>query len=182
MSQVLEALHNDHRNYSRLLALLKNDIDILQHSEDPDFIRLYDIMNYMTNFPDVSHHPIEEIIFAALEQKAPASTEQIKQQNSEHRQINKLGMSLKEKLQLVTSGSILSRDSIINAANDYYQLLTNHINIEEGQLFPIVENVFTTEDWALLDLQINDMEDPLFGDAVQEQFTDLYTRITVEEK
>lgn len=180
MSRVLEALRNDHRNYSRLLALLKSDIDILQHSEDPDFIRLYDIMNYMTNYPDVSHHPVEEIIFAALEPKAPGSTEQIKQQNSEHHQINKLGMSLKEKLQHVTSGSIVSRDSIINAANDYYQLLINHINIEEGQLFPIVENVFTKEDWSLLDLQINDLEDPLFGDAVQEQFTNLYARITIE--
>lgn len=182
MPQVLEALRNDHRNYYRLLALLKSDIDILQHSEDPDFIRLYDIMNYMTNYPDVTHHPIEEIIFAALAPKAPDFADQIRLQNSEHGEIAKLGMSLKEKLQLVTSGSIIPRDSIINAANDYFQLLTNHINVEENQLFPIVENMFSAEDWSSLDLQIHDVEDPLLGEAVQEQFTDLYTRITVEEK
>jgi hemerythrin-like domain-containing protein len=66
MHQILTALHDDHRNYTRLLTVLKNDIDKLSDSATADFIRLYDIMNYMTNYPDVSHHPVEEIILAHL--------------------------------------------------------------------------------------------------------------------
>jgi hemerythrin-like domain-containing protein len=181
MGQPLATLRDDHRNYSDLLALLKSDIDKLQHSEDPDFIRLYDIMNYMTNYPDISHHPVEEIMFVALEQKTPDAIDLIHSLTEEHKELSRLGVSLKEKLNYVTSGSIVSRSDIITAAKDYYQLFIEHINTEEVQLFPIIENTFTAEDWSLVSAQIDAVEDPLFGEVVHDQFTDLYERITLSK-
>jgi hemerythrin-like domain-containing protein len=57
-------------------------------------------------------------------------------------------------------------------------LLTNHINSEEGKLFPIIDNTFSEDDWLQINSHIEEAEDPLFGDVVQEQFTDLYNRIS----
>lgn len=179
MEQTLVSLRNDHRNYIKLLAALKSDIDKLLHSANPDFIRLYDIMNYMTNYPDVSHHPVEEIIFNALRLKTPGSVDLINTLTEDHKELAKLGASLKEKLNHVISGSIVSKDAIIEAANNYYEYLTNHINSEEGRLFPVIEDTFTAEDWLQINTQIEKTEDPLFGDVVQEQFTDLYNRISL---
>ncbi|MFT7461546.1 MAG: hemerythrin-like domain-containing protein [Planctomycetota bacterium] len=181
MKQTLVEIHNDHLNYARLLDQLKTDIEKLQQSTNPDFIRLYDIMNYLTNYPDVSHHPIEEIIFARLKRKAPESIGLINQLNSEHKELAKLGHILKEELQKVTSGAIVSKDNILNAAKDYCELLSNHMNVEESQIFPIIENMLTHEDWLLLDVQISALTDTLFGDAIQEQFSDLYKRITLSK-
>jgi hemerythrin-like domain-containing protein len=181
MEQTLATLHNDHRNYSRLLAVLKSDLDKLQDSANPDFIRLYDIMNYMTNYPDVSHHPVEEIIFNILKKISPDSSDLIYTLTEEHRELARLGLTLKEKLNHIISGSIVSKEAIIETSNNYYQLLTNHMNTEESQVFPIIENTFTKDNWSQLGMQIDDMGDPLFGDVVQEQFTDLYKRITLSK-
>ncbi len=181
MAQILAEILNDHRNYTTLLTLLQDDIDKLQHSENPDFIRLYDIMNYMSNYPDVTHHLVEEIIFATLAEKSADAIPQIKLLSNEHQELVKLSLSLKEKLHHVTSGSIVSKDALIKTANEYHELLTNHICLEEEQILPIVENTFTAEDWSLIDKQIDKAEDPLFGDVVQEQFSDLYKRITLSK-
>jgi len=85
MAQILAKIHQDHRNYSDLLALLKSDVKFLKDGESPDFIRLYDIMNYMTNQPDVSHHPVEEFIFTTLKRKVSDLSPQLDSLSNEHR-------------------------------------------------------------------------------------------------
>ncbi len=181
MAQILATIHQDHRNYSGLLGLLRSDVKKLQGGENPDFIRLYDIMNYMTNQPDVSHHPVEEFIFTTLKQKVSDLIPQLDALSNEHRQIALLGLTLKEKLSYITSGSIISKDDIIEAADNYCELLTNHIRTEEEKVLPVAEKMFSAEDWAQLSTRVDHMDDPLFGDVVHEQFADLYQRIALSK-
>ena len=182
MSKILAEIHNDHRNYSQLLELIRIDIDKLVDSASPDYIRLYDIMNYMTNYPDLAHHPIEEIIFTEIARMQPALDETVKQLNREHKQLASIGHALKESLQCVTSGSIVSRKSLIDSANDYHQLLTNHMNTEESKILPAIATAFDENDWSILEAQIIVLKDSLFADVIQEQFSDLYERITLSKK
>ena len=136
-------------------------------------------MNYMTNYPDVSHHPLEEIIFEVLQEKSPDTREQLDKMTEEHQQLAILGSSLKEKLHHITSGTMVAKEAIIEASKNYHYLLTRHINFEENEIFPLVENSFNDEDWARVQSQIDASEDPLFGNVVQEQFTDLFKRISL---
>jgi len=181
MGQILATIHQDHRNYSSLLGLLKSDVKKLQEGESPDFIRLYDIMNYMTNQPDVSHHPVEELIFTTLKRKVPDLSPQLHSLSNEHREIALLGLTLKEKLSYITSGSIISRDDIVDAANNYYDLLINHLRTEDEKVLHVAEQMFTEEDWAEICTQVDKMDDPLFGEVVHEQFADLYQRIALSK-
>ena len=178
MNQILDTIHRDHRNYSILLSMLNTDIDNLQKGERADFIKLYDIMNYMTNYPDVKHHPTEEIIFDLLETKDPAVKEGVVQLTQEHRQLADTGLRLLEKLHTVISGGIVSKESITQAAKDYHELLRNHLNFEEGKLLPVVKEAFSEEDWEQVATKLSQDKDPLFGDAIEEQFTNLFQRIS----
>jgi len=92
-----------------------------------------------------------------------------------------LGLTLKEKLSYITSGSIISKDDIIDAADNYYELLTSHIRTEEEKVLPVAEKMFSAEDWAQLSTQVDELDDPLFGDVVHEQFADLYKRIALSK-
>ena len=177
MTEILDTIHTDHRNYSILLSMLNTDIDHIQKGEHTDFIRLYDIMKYMTNYPDIKHHPTEEIIFDLLEKKQPEIKEKVSQLVNEHRQLAESGQALLERLQYVTSGAIVPKESIIEAAKDYYELLLNHLNFEESKLLPMVKEDFSDEDWNNVKVQMTGEEDPLFGAAIDEQFANLFQRI-----
>ena len=182
MSDTIDQIHEDHRNYSILLSLLNTDVEHLQQGVHTDFIRLYDIMNYMTNYPDVKHHPSEEIIFDHLLEKHPELSEEIEALVNEHRQLAETGSALKEKLQYVTSGAIVPKDDILKATMAYSELLISHLNFEEGKLLPMVEKQFTEDDWKKIHAQIESTEDPLFGSVVDEQFSDLFKRIALQKQ
>ena len=178
MTGIIDTIHADHRNYSVLLSMLNADIDNMNKGEKADFVRLYDIMNYMINYPDVKHHPAEEVIFERLEQKQPEIKEEVAQLVEEHRRLAETGRALQEKLQQVIGGGIVSKESISDAARDYYELLLNHLNFEEGKLLPLVKQSFSDDDWQNIEVRLSEDEDPLFGKAINEQFTNLLQQIS----
>ena len=52
-----------------------------------------------------------------------------------------------------------------------------HMAREDAQFFPRVLEVMSSEDWAAIDAQITDREDPLFGGLVELRFRDLHRMI-----
>ena len=51
------------------------------------------------------------------------------------------------------------------------------MNMEEGSIFPKAQSVLEDTEWQLINDRISQVEDPLFGDVVQTQFTKLYESI-----
>jgi hemerythrin-like domain-containing protein len=63
VEQLMNDLRGDHRNMALLLDLLDAQIDRLSASEEPDYDLVRDIMLYMTEYPGVVHHPMEDIVY-----------------------------------------------------------------------------------------------------------------------
>ena len=177
MAALLDTLHRDHRNYAVLLKLLSAEADKLEQGEEPDFVRLYDIANYMVNYPDAYHHPHEELIFDVLGALEPECATNVRELNSEHRQLAATGLALKDAVNGVLNGAIIPMDRILDNARAYINLLWKHMNMEEGIIFPKAKSTLEDTEWQLINDRISQVEDPLFGDVVQAQFEKLYKGI-----
>lgn len=178
MANILAEIHNEHRNYSQLLELIRAELVKLSNNSNPNYFRLYDIMLYMTNYPDLVHHPVEDILFTELVKKKPELSEILSSLRHEHEELARVGLELKENLQSIISGAVVSRKSVIDPAIDYHQLLTNHMNTEEGKILPVIDKTFNEDEWSTIQAQVAVLNDSVFGDVIQEQFSDLYKRIT----
>ena len=66
MSAIMEQLKADHGSISRLLATLEEQIAIVHDEENADFELMHDIMVYMTDYPERTHHPMEDLVFRKL--------------------------------------------------------------------------------------------------------------------
>ena len=66
MPRVITVLQNDHQNVSVLLQLLDPLASKLAPGTPADFVPILDIMNYMTRYSDLFHHPMEELVFKKL--------------------------------------------------------------------------------------------------------------------
>ena len=177
MTALLDILHSDHKNYAALLDLLGAEADKLERGEEPDFVRMYDIANYMVNYPDAYHHPHEELIFDVLGALDPDCTEQVRELNNEHRELAATGLALKDALNAVINGAIIPMDRILDNARAYIDLLWKHMNMEEGNIFPKAKSTLEDTEWQMINDKISQVEDPLFGDVVQTQFEKLYEGI-----
>ena len=177
MADLLDALHQDHKNYVVLLDLLEAQAHKLEQGNTPDYLRMYDIANYMVNYPDSVHHPHEELIFATLKTIEPDCLAKVDELSKEHKQLAAAGLALKDAVYSVISGAIISKDDILDHASAYINLLRNHMNTEEGNIFPKIKELLTDTDWQSIDKKLQQTEDPLFGAIVQAQFAKLYDGI-----
>ena len=62
VEQLMSGLRGDHRNMAMLLDSLDREIDKLAASGETDYDLVRDIMLYLTEYPDVVHHPKEDIV------------------------------------------------------------------------------------------------------------------------
>ena len=174
MSALLEILHQDHKNYAVLLKLLRTETTKLEQGDEPDFVRMYDIMNYMVSYPDAYHHPHEELIFDVLDALEPGCSTDTRTLVAEHRQQAQTGLALRDALNAVINGAIIPVDRIVDNVGAYLELFWKHMNLEEKTVYPKAEAVLEDSDWQMIDDKLSQVEDPLFGAVVNAQYEKLY--------
>ena len=138
---------------------------------------MYDIMNYMINYPDVFHHPHEEILFKKLKEVDTVAAKTIERLNEEHKKLHELGAELERTLHMAISGNIVSKDKLSSEIKEYLEIIREHMNIEERQVFPLLREEMTQDDWERLRPSLEQVQDPLFGGVIADEFSRLYESI-----
>ena len=67
---------------------------------------------------------------------------------------------------------------IVDIAEEYLNMMYAHMDTEESKVFPLIDETLSSEDWALVETQIEHVKDPIFGDVISREFKQLYESIT----
>nr|VFK17940.1 MAG: Hemerythrin-like domain-containing protein [Candidatus Kentron sp. LFY] len=182
MSGIIEQLHTDHMNMARLLDLVDEQMEISRTGGAPDYVLMADIMQYMANYPDLFHHPMENLIFqrlAELDEGIRSTATGIIQ---EHDVLTRQGEVLLNLIKTVMNEYPIERGDMESSARQYVSTLRAHMNLEEGQLFPAAQKVLQKKDWEEIDAAMGNMEDPLFGKkTIETEYMALYDYIRDSE-
>lgn len=175
MHPIMQALHEDHVNVARLLDLIEEAL-LSTGRGDPSRLGLaHQAMRYMTAYPDIYHHPTEDIVFAALVRRAPETQSVIDQLSAEHLLLGSSGTHF---LGLLTDASADTSATLLDTGAAYAATLRAHMDIEEGKVFPIIKIVFGHNDWDALSDQLEIGRDPLFGPQLKSSYQDLARALT----
>ena len=68
---LLERLSREHRNIEMLLAVLERELEIFDRGRRPDYDVIRAIISYFELYPEVYHHPQEDLVFAKLKTSKP---------------------------------------------------------------------------------------------------------------
>lgn len=177
MVSVIKKLRIDHRNMSRLLDEMETQLGLFHAGENPDYILMMDIMQYMNHYPDLFHHPKEDLIFKKLIERDPSARLVVKDLLQKHETLDDSGKQFTDSLRTVLSEALVEREAFEAQGRDYVRTLRRHINVEESQVFPLAERVLNEEDWKDIDNAMEAFEDPLFGTTVQQEYRALYDYI-----
>ena len=177
MGNVIKKLRTDHANMSRLLNELEAQLGLFHAGENPDYILMMDIMQYMSHYPDLFHHPKENFIFKRLIERDPSTRLVVKDLMQKHKTLAESGKQFADSLRTVLSEVLVEREAFEVQGRDYVRTLRRHIDVEESQVFPLAARVLTEEDWKDIDNAMEAIEDPLFGTTVQQEYRALYDYI-----
>jgi hemerythrin-like domain-containing protein len=180
MTGMLDRLHADHINIARLLDLLDEQCDHLQKCETVDTRLLKDILSYIAHYPDLYHHPTEDLIFEVLRRCDVGSAESVAALTLEHATLTAAAGEILEALSAFTGQGVIPRERLVAMLMDYIARSRRHMSFEESSVFPRARAVVSEQDWQAIERGLPHRDDPLFGRTVNEQYRALYRAIMRE--
>lgn len=172
---MLDILHQEHIHISKLMNVLEEQVRLLQENGHADMRLIVEIAEYSMNYPDLYHHPKEDLIFELLRRKDDEIVPVIDQLISEHKTMAEMAITLSGLL-----SNSLTRESLellVEQLQKYIGLIRTHMNVEENILFPRAKQLLTDDDWAETDAGFTSQGDPFLGDVIQKQYRNIYNSI-----
>jgi len=170
---MLQRLMRDHKHIAILLNILSNKLTRLADGQGVNFNLVRDIVEYMQDYAEHSHHPLEEIIFDFYSNKVGRANSG--QMFNEHHRLAEASRALVYSLNMILSDVVISREKLIKDLQEYLELQQLHMEYEEREVFPQFVNKLDEVDWQKIDVlsQKRLMDDPLFNDNGKTSFEDL---------
>ena len=174
MHPIITQLLAEHRNLEKLILLL----DSVPTNQSPpqlrDIFLLADIFSYITSFPDVRHHPVEDGIVARLKARGLLSVDIGHEIGRQHHVLASQGADLMRDLESAAREETVSWYAVAVSARLYAERLRHNMAVEELALFPAANNSFEETDWLEIALSLRDAPtDPLFVAQTEKRFSEL---------
>lgn len=171
----MEVLRQEHANMTLLLDLLERQIAALRQHDGVDFVLIGGIVDYFLTYPDLMHHPKEDILFHRLQELDPAAAAEAEGLVSGHEALGLLARSLaRAMVDHLLNETDESRLWLCSLGQDFIDKNRHHMAGEEQDFFPAALRTLSEEDWSFLGGKISTREDPLFGDVVENRFQSLH--------
>ncbi len=163
-------LREDHRNMAIVLDLLETLVEEMEAGKDPDFELFDEIMRYMTVYPDAVHHPKEDVVYKQLREKRPDLSDGLDDVPGDHRDIARLGSLLRDEVEAINAGAAVRRDTMIEDTGAYINRLRGHMQWEETDLFPRIDQMLDAEPHKVDVSEWQHIKDPVFELEIEAGF------------
>ena len=177
MSDILAQWHTEHVNFAKLLNILEAQLNLFHEGERPNYELMLDVMFYMTNYPDVLHHPREDLAFARIRELDAGTAPLVDELSKQHAQLRDVGERLVRALSDIVNGSIVPRESVEAPGRAYIASFRSHMRTEENDILPKAAKLLRDKDWATIKAAIQHIDDPLFGKASEKRYASIHEQI-----
>ena len=137
---IFERLCQEHRNIETLLADLEHELEIFDRGDRPDYEVIRAIISYFEVYPEVYHHPQEDLVFAKLKIRDPAAAAKVGNLALEHQKGADRLRRVAQAVDSVLADREIPRQNVDNIVRDFIEYQRGHIIMEDRDLFPAALN------------------------------------------
>lgn len=171
MSDAILLLRLEHGNMARLLDWIEDQLKILETGAAADKTLLGHAMYYLQNYPDQCHHPKEDMVLEAMARRNPEAAAAVGDLTGEHKKLSELTL---QAAALLDQGESPGDDrGLIEALGNLTTQYRRHMEMEEKIFFPRALEVLGRSEWATIDFDLFDRDDPLFNHSREQRFREL---------
>ncbi|OQX31725.1 MAG: hypothetical protein B0D96_01330 [Candidatus Sedimenticola endophacoides] len=170
MHEMLEKLQRDHANLKRVLEILSHQIDLFCEGHESNTDLLIELIEYLESYADHGHHPLEDEIFRVGLKERP---EQLAILYDQHAGLSRMTRRFRNSLEGVLQGEVMLREEIGIQGREYVALQSQHLDLEEGEVFPYLERQMTPGKWGHVGAHLPRYDDPVFDAPDRVRFHNL---------
>jgi hemerythrin-like domain-containing protein len=176
--RIIQQLIRDHRNMRRLLDVLHEELERYRHTKQVDFEVLSRLVHYILNFPELRHHPREDLIFRYLKQRDASAVQRTEHILWEHEELAGLTRRLSAAVRNLWQNVEMPRAEFESLVEKYVESYRRHMDQEEEIYFPLALMSLEPSDWAKVENEAAlPGTDPLFGGKTDAEYQALHDRI-----
>lgn len=181
MTQILDRLHQEHKQIAQLLDLLDQILAQFHRGNEPDYEILSELLQYMEEYSDQIHHPTEELIREYL-RKAGQNQPYLDVLTRQHEALNEMTRNFREAVDGVINGEVQRRDLVEAYGREMITTLRNHLNLEEAEAFPLARQALKEEDWAAIKAEVERTIDPLLSETDLKRIHAIFRHLSTEAR
>jgi hemerythrin-like domain-containing protein len=181
-AMIIERLSREHRNFETLLAVLERELEIFDRGDRPDYQVIRGIIYYFQLYPDLYHHPIEDLVFAKLTLRDPAAAAKVGNLTLEHQKGAERLRRVAQAIDGVLADREIPRPNVNSIVHEFIESERRHIRMEDRDFFPAALVALKPQDWMEIASASTNSEDPLFNEAAEATFSWLRARILQLER
>jgi len=182
MAALLDQLRREHANIRGVLTVLERQVRAFAADAHPDYALMQAAVEYLGSFPEASHHPKEDLVFARLKARDPKALAAIGDLHGAHEKLKANLLEFAEALRAVVADAEIPRSALVHRAEAFLELQRRHMAMEEASFFPAVERTFNAADWEVVAMLLRPATDPLHGAAGDARFDALRRDIMAWEE
>lgn len=179
MNEIMQTLTLEHKGLAKLLDLLKGNLKALKEGESVDFNLLDEVIRYIENHASHYHHPKEDVVYHYITDNGLDTSGDFEKVIEEHQTLATNTQKLREALDGILMDTVVPKTTLIDLLDQFITAEIDHINHEESQIFPAINEILSDKDWEKVSVTLPEKrEDPLFGKQVKAEYQDLYQRLS----
>jgi hemerythrin-like domain-containing protein len=155
---------------SKLLDMLQTQVQLVAEDKPPDSELLLEIAQYFAAFPDLFHHPKEDLIFSRLAALHRQAFETVQALANDHEEGGReLKRFIRAVIRLILDPEA-DQDRFLSAALAFMDNERRHMAWEENSFFKIVEKAFSPQDWEEIDARLRAFINPICQREAQTRY------------
>lgn len=170
MSEVIRVLRREHANMASLVKTLEWQIAEFERGGSPDYDVIRAALDYFLSFPELYHHPKEDMIYARLSERDPDAARRVGDLRREHEILAARSREFSAGVIAVIDEAQVPRESLARWGRAFIDLQVAHMRMEEDVFFPAALKGLSEADWRNLKADMTSEDDPLFGEHVGGRF------------
>ena len=174
---VIEHLSREHRNIERLLAVLERELEVFDLGDRPDYEVIRAVISYFEVCPEVYHDPQEDLVFAKLRIRDPATAAKIGNLALAHQKGSERLRRVAHAIDNVLADREVLRQNVDSIIRDFIDQERHHMMMEDRDFFPAALKALEPQDWTEIASGLSGHKDPLFSETAEEKFDALREHI-----
>jgi len=170
MSDIVKLWHAEHAKFLRLLDHLDDRIARVSQGEDEHIDLITGMVDYLHHYGERAHHRREDVAFARMAELDSEFTSMVDSLHHEHDEIIEAGHLLIDQLKSIGGNAAITRDALEANTRRYIALQRAHLNREEGEIIPSIDERFSESDWQAVSAEISRTVDTQLSSDMVDRF------------
>lgn len=177
MTHIYRQLVEDHKNLGCVLDVLEREIgrydtETKDPETEPNMPLILEIMDYIHDYPEHFHHPLEEAAFDHLLELHQGNPDHIARIRDEHVDLEHSSEDVRQLINGISVGNPTSLDTLHESLDQFLDHQRSHIRNEEATVFKAIE-ALSQEESDRIAARVEARLDPLFGHDNPQQYDEL---------